>query len=420
MLTRIAAEQRAVIGLALVAAFGEAAYAIINVLALPVFVEKRLDATTSLGLIISFFLLGEGLFKGPMGALGDRVGRRIMLILAPLGSALAVLCLTRVHPPLTWSMLALVLLIRFVDGIAAAGLWTTMYAAVADHVPEERRASANSTLTVSYLVGIALGPWLGGIAARRYSIVASFYLVAGLFLFTSLTALLATPRHEPHHAHHEAGEGKVSWAGFVESLRRLPGILAVALIVFFGIGLLTPIATLLALHEFHLDEEQFGALFRIPAVVIGVLSLLLGRLGDRWGAHRSVHLGMGVAALSLWAMASLPKTEALLVLGASALGVGFVVGLPAWLTIVAGLADAQHRGALIGAVSTAQSIGAGVGALLGPVLFKASGLAHTLNPIWPGEALSPHLLPVIAAAMALTVAWLASLVMLRHKNPVMT
>src|SRR5215217_6961778 len=136
MLKRIGPEQRAVIGLALVAVFGEAGYAIINVLALPVFVEKRLDATTSLGLIISFFLLGEGLFKGPMGVVSDRVGRRIVLIVAPFGSALAAVALTWAHPPFTLATLGYVLLVRFFDGIAAAALWTTMYAAVADHVPE--------------------------------------------------------------------------------------------------------------------------------------------------------------------------------------------------------------------------------------------------------------------------------------------
>jgi proline dehydrogenase len=81
---------------------------------------------------------------------------------------------------------------------------------------------------------------------------------------------------------------------------------------------------------------------------------------------------------------------------------------------VGSLADAKHRGALIGAVSTAQSVGAGLGALLGPVLFKASGLAARLDPIWPGRALSSHLLPVIGAAMALTLAWLASLILLRQ------
>jgi MFS family permease len=182
-----------VIGLALVAVFAEAAYAVINALALPVFVDRELRATTYLGWIVGSFLLVESLLKGPMGVVSDHVGRRAVLIVAPLGSALAAVALTWVQAPVTLGngRLAYLIGVRCLDGIAAAALWTSMYAAVADQVPEERRASAMSILTVSYLGGLAVGPWLGGMAAKHFSVRASFYLVAGLF---ALTAPRTSPR----------------------------------------------------------------------------------------------------------------------------------------------------------------------------------------------------------------------------------
>src|SRR5437667_3347328 len=158
MQKRIGSEQRVVIRLALVAAFAEAAYAIVNALALPVYVKNELDAEIHLGLIVGSFLLAEALLKGPMGALSDRVGRRNVLIVAPLGSAIAAFAITWVRAPFSLSKLAFLMGVRAFDGIAAAALWTTMYAAVADQVPEERRASAMSTLTVSYLAAFAIGP----------------------------------------------------------------------------------------------------------------------------------------------------------------------------------------------------------------------------------------------------------------------
>lgn len=410
MLNRIGPEQRAVIGLAVIAVFGEAAYAVINALALPVFVDRELQATTHLGLIVGSFLLAETLLKGPMGHISDRVGRRLILIVAPLGSALAAVAVTRA--PLPSGTLAYLMVVRCVDGIAAAALWTTIYAAVADAVPEERRASAMSTLTLSYLGGVAIGPALGGWAARRFSLRAPFYLVAGLFVLASLAAMFLAPRQDRHASHHEQ-EGEVSLAGFVESLREAPQFLVIAFVVFLGVGLLIPIAPLMAMHLFGLDEERFGTLFIIPAILMGILAVPLGRLGDRWGPSRSVHMGMATAALALWALALLPKTEALLVLGAAALGLGFVIGLPAWLAVVSGLADPQHRGAMIGAVATAQGLGAFVGVLLGPVLFKAAGLAARLDPLWPGR-LTSSLLPVLGAAVLMTLAWLSSLVIVRE------
>src|SRR5438270_2468035 len=187
---RLGPEQWAVIRLALVAAFGEAAYAVVNALALPVFVRRELHATEYLGMIVGSFLLAEALTKGPMGALSDRVGRKSVLVIAPLGSALAAFAITVVHGPFSIPKLVYLMGVRCLDGLAAAGLWTTMYAAVADQVPEERRASAMSTLTVSYLVGFAVGPALGGWADKAYSVRAPFFLVAVLFLLTSAAALV--------------------------------------------------------------------------------------------------------------------------------------------------------------------------------------------------------------------------------------
>src|SRR5260370_40927183 len=100
---RLGPEQWAVIRLALVAAFGEAAYAVVNALALPVFVRRELHATESLGMIVGSFLLAEALLKGPMGALSDRVGRKAVLVLAPLGSPVAALATTAVRGPFPMS-----------------------------------------------------------------------------------------------------------------------------------------------------------------------------------------------------------------------------------------------------------------------------------------------------------------------------
>jgi MFS family permease len=429
MKKRLGPEEWAVIRLALVAAFGEAGYAVVNMLALPMLVSKTLHATLSLGWIYGSFMLAEALFKGPMGAISDRVGRRAILMLAPLGSASAAFALTLVRAPLTSGKLHYMEGVRCLDGIAAAALWTTMYAAVADQVPEERRARAMSTLTVSYLAGVAAGPALGGWAYKEISVRAPFYLVAVLFLLASLTATFLAPHAATHHpSHPERGEAaivvgfveslRLSVAGFIESLRRAPQFMLIAMAVFLAVGLLIPTAPLLALDAFHLNPKEYGLLFILTAPVIGVLTVPLARLGERWGAARSVHAGMATAALALWALTFLPKTEVLLVVGASALGIGFVIGTPAWMAIVSGLGDPKHTGAMIGAVATAQGVGALFGVVIGPLLYKSRLMARWLDWLWPWRSLPPHLLPVICAAILLTATWFASLAVVRGRPQV--
>jgi hypothetical protein len=74
---------------------------------------------------------------------------------------------------------------------------------------------------------------------------------------------------------------------------------------------------------------------------------------------------------------------------------------------------------MIGAVATAQGLGAFVGVVVGPMLYKADELAERLNFLWPGHNLFSHLLPVIAAAILLSATWLASLLVVRGRSPVL-
>jgi MFS family permease len=422
MRKRLGPEQWAVIRLALIAVFAEAAYAIINTLALPDYVRRVLQAPVYLGAIVDAFLIAEAAAKGPMGAISDRVGRRTLLMVAPLLSALAAIAITFVHGPLSHGSfngkLAFLFLIRGLDGIGAAALWPTMFAAVADQVPEERRGSAMSTLTTSYIAGIAVGPAVAGWTSTSFSVRAPFYVVAALFLMTSLAAVFLAPQPAAHAVHPEAE--KKGLRDFLESLRAAPQFVVFTLVVFLAIGLLIPTARYLAQDEFLLDAATYGGLFVIPAVIIGVLAVPLGRLGDRWGAPRAVRIGMGTAAAAMWALALLPKGIPLFVLGAAALGLGFVIGFPAWMAIVSGLSDPQHRGAMIGAMATTQGIGAAVGVGVGPPLYVWHTLAERLRPYWPGHSLSSHLFPVLAAAILLTGTWLGSLVVVRDRPRVAT
>jgi DHA1 family multidrug resistance protein-like MFS transporter len=404
MIRRLFIRYRPIIALALVAAVAEAAYAIINVLALPVFVDQDLDATHWLGLIWGSFLLVEALMKGPMGVLSDRFGRRALLVTGPIVAALTAFLITRIGPPVGYGQLLLLLLLRALDGVAAAAIWPTMFATMADQVDDSRRTSAMSVLTVSYMTGIAVGPYVGGAANVRFgSHHAAFYVVSGLFLLTSVMAYFLVPRR-PSHLHtalHEP-EPVIRWRDLVGALSMAPMMLFMAFIVFFSVGLLSPIAALYAMDKFHLDQEQFGQLFLRPAVVIGLLAMPLGKLGDHWGRARSVHLGLGVAALSMWALVLLPKTEWLLVIGAACLGLGFVIGIPAWLATVSEVAGERWRGTIIGAVATTEGLGCFVGVLIAPHLYKT-----TLPP------LPSHELPVLLSALSLTIGFVLAVATIR-------
>lgn len=402
---------RAVLSLAIVAAVAECAYAAINTLALPYLLQDELKIREEIGVVIATFLLVEALLKSPMGALSDRVGRRRLLALAPLLSAATAVGIGLVPGPVTGERIFgfilnpwffALLLFRALDGVAAAAIWPTMWAAMADGVSDERRTSAMSVLTVSYMVGLGLGPLLGGMATEIFdSPRAPFMVVSGLFVLTSIAAYLLVPRRAHHsfrelHGPAEPHVSSFHWTDLLHSLRTVPHMLLMAFIIFAGIGLLVPVTPLFARDKFHLSQAEFGRLFMVPAVIIGLAALPIGRLGDRWGRARSVHAGMLLAVGGMWCLALVHGSAWFLVAGATVLGLGFVMGLPAWVATVAEQAGPGRRGEVIGAVQTSEGIGVFLGVLLGPKLYFRD--IH---------------LPVIASAVLLTLGMLLSFVTVR-------
>lgn len=193
--------------------------------------------------------------------------------------------------------------------------------------------------------------------------------------------------------------------------RLAPALVLTALVVFISVGSLASVAAVYAKEVFHLSDFQFGRLFILPAVVIGSLTLPIGLLSDRWGRIRSVHVGIGLATVALVAMAAVATIRSLhflrseLVLGmlATVLGIGFVMGLPAWLATVADIAGEGRRAQVIGAVATAEGIGAFIGYVISPMLFAQR---HRIP--WTIHA------PMLIAAIALTLGFLVSLFTLRQ------
>ena len=93
------------------------------------------------------------------GALGDRIGRRPLLVAGPIASCISALLIARATDP------EVIIALRVLDGLGAAAIWPTAFALVGDSVEEPNRSVAMSVLNVTYMCGIALGLLLAGSSA---------------------------------------------------------------------------------------------------------------------------------------------------------------------------------------------------------------------------------------------------------------
>jgi MFS family permease len=179
-LAELVKKYHALLFLGIVSAVAELAYGVMNQSAIQPYV-REIGLTAHLGIIYVMFLAVETAFKSPMGSLGDKLGRRPLIVGGALISCLTALGMASAH------RLPYILALRAFDGVAAAAIWPTIIAAIGGSVPANRRSTAMGVMTVTYIIGVALGPFVGGLTNDYTgSKTASFYLVSILFLVTAV------------------------------------------------------------------------------------------------------------------------------------------------------------------------------------------------------------------------------------------
>lgn len=412
---------RSLWGLALVALFAELGYAVMLTGALPLYLPAPpphgIGASYSLtGAIISAFLVSEAIFRAPLGWWADRIGRKAFITGGLVISAVTPLIMHQVtHPVLFFPL-------RILDGLGSAAIWPCVFTTVASLTAGERRTAAMSVFTMTYIAGVVLGlplyslfvslashPVEVVVQGKVYRTVAHpedvFYIIAALFAVAALVSLFFVPQtySQPARLEISGHEEEVpAVPGETLGLRQAlhlalldPVLKPMMLTVFIqtlGLNLLTGPFVWFVKAQLHLAESEIGKALIGPGIAVAVLALPLGWLGGRWGKVKSVQAGLGVAAVAMWLMPHV-YSLAVLTLIAIPLMAGFLMALPAWQALITEIAPPGQQGLVVGAMATAQGIGAMAGPTVGSLLYDAFG-RH---------------LPFYGAAALFTVAFIMSL-----------
>ncbi len=403
----------AVLRLLLIALLAEIGYAVLNISAMPVYLKfDRHYGESVISIVLVAFLLSEAIFKGPMGHLADRFGRKRLIVLGPsltVFTALATLIIP--YNIGVWATIAIVAL-RILDGIGAAMLWPALFALMGDTVGDNERQQGLSLLNTCYLIGVGLALPIGGIANQVFGPLMpdqlgdrspSFFLAAGLFAVIVTTAYRFLPSTEVHRHHEIASEG-VKLRDLLSSLHRIPQYLLVAVLTFAGIGFPMAIIKLFAEEQFKMSESQFGLLVLPAAAAMALMSVPMSKVGERMGRARAVHTGMGMCAVGLSVVALgavFPPFRSSLILAAGGIpvGLGFLIAIPAWYASVSDI-DPGRRAANIGAVMTAQGVGAIIGAPIGGAFYQNF---QSINPDFGRYS------PFLGCATCVWLAWILSM-----------
>jgi DHA1 family multidrug resistance protein-like MFS transporter len=418
--------RKGVLPLVLITLCAEIAFGVLNYSTMPLYLEKDRHFRASLiGLVFVAFLISEAMFKGTMGHLADRYGRRRMMVIGPAITTFTPLITIAI--PLNWrysETLSLILL-RICDGLAAAMIWPAAYALVGELVEEKEQQEGLSLLNMCFMLGIALAMPIGGYlndyvgditATLGGKHTPSLYLASFMFIAVAVLSYIYVPSGKDMRI--QAEEKKVSRLAaeegtnirhLVASLHRIPKYLLLGFVTFAGIGFPLVNCKSFAMLQFSLNESQFGLIVLPGALAMAALSVPLGKLGQRIGNVRTIHLGMmlcviGLGIIGLGAFSSLFRTAWCMALGGIPLGVGFLVTIPAWYSSVSSV-DPTRCGANIGAVMTAQGLGAIVGMPLGAAAYEH---LQTITVSFGRYS------PFIGSFICLLVGWLVGLKILKE------
>ncbi|WP_320735013.1 multidrug efflux MFS transporter [Enterobacter ludwigii] len=320
------------------------------------------------GLTFSVTFLVSAIVSPMWGSLADRKGRKLMLLRASLGMAIAILL--QAFATNVWQLFFL----RAVMGLTSGYIPNAM-ALVASQVPRERSCWALSTLSTAQISGVIGGPLLGGFLADHVGLRAVFIITAILLVVSFLVTLfLIKEGGRPVISKAERLSGKAVFASLP-----YPGLMislfVTTMVIQLCNGSVGPILALF-IKSMEPDSNNIAFLSGMIAAVPGVSALIsaprLGKLGDRIGTARILMATLIFAVVLFFAMSFVTSP---LQLGVLRFLLGFADGamLPAVQTLLVKYSSDQVTGRIFGYNQSFMYLGNVAGPLMGAAVSAMAG-----------------------------------------------
>jgi MFS family permease len=322
---------------------------------LPLYAKGPLgEGNLGVGIVIAAASPTALLFQPLAGKIGDRRGRRILIVAGSLVMAVPIALYTLV------ASLPLLVALRLVSGIGEALVFVGTATVINDLAPDERRGEAVSLYSLGVWGGLAIGPVVGEtiLDGDRYDTV---WLVAAACAALGALAGLILPETRP-----ERVEGP-SRTRFIHPLAVAPGLVLV--VSMFGFAGFNAFITLYA-RDLGLDGS--GALFLLLSTIVVSIRVFGRRIPDEIGPKRAsaaslVAITAGLILIGAW------QTKVGIFAGTAVYAVGAALAFPALMTLAVGRAPASERSSVIGSFSASADLGFALGAIVLGGVASAAG-----------------------------------------------
>ena len=350
---------------------------------LPLYAQRFHASAATVGAMFASFSLAQLVFAPIWGRVSDRVGRKPVLILSLVGTALGTL-LTGLA-----GSLPLLFAGRIVDGVSGASV-SVAHASVADVAPPRERARLFGLLGAAFGVGFVAGPTIGALAAL-FGDRAPFFVAAAIAGVNALVAIRRLPETNRRRAGVSAPLTWTPQTGLEDEVvvleedvegedapapkRSVPLLLVVAFLSLVAFSAFEVTFPLFGHARLGFQLTSTAGLFAaIGLLLAAVQSSLVHPAVRRFGETGTLRVGLAVNAAGLLLLSAVHSWW-LLVPALVALVVGQGLAMPALTAAFAGSADAGRTGGVLGVQQSANGLARVVGPIVGGLLFEHVGVA---------------------------------------------
>ncbi len=311
------------------------------------------------------------IFSPLWGQMADTYGKRLMLLRAMFGGAVAMGLLGVANQP--WQVLAL----RAIQG-ALTGTISAATVLVATISPREQMGYTMGLLQTGIYVGFSAGPAFGGILSDLFGHRVTFF-ATGVLLLGGALIVMRFVREEPSRTG-AAGSFIKSIVPDFSPLASTPSLIVLLLV---SGGLQTAMNTVSPILPLFIQSispqtakvgTMTGLVFGGSAVAAALSSALLGRVSYRIGYEKLLAFCLFGAVLVFLPQAFVRNPIQLLLL--RILGGAMIGGSePSINAMIALRADKSRQGVIFGLNTSMNAAGAAVGPMIGGILSAGFGYA---------------------------------------------
>lgn len=320
-----------------------------------------------IGMLWAIYSWMQFFFSPILGRLSDRYGRRPILLVSLIGSAIGFLILGVAES------LTVLFIGRIVGGITGANI-STAQAYIADVTTRENRAKGMGLFGAAFGLGFILGPAIAGILSN-YGVHIPFYFAGALAFANAIALYFFLPESRVFSAA-KAEVKRNRLAELFSSLREkefgLVNLTYFLLVTAFSI--MTYAFVLFTSYRYGYDASDNGYIFAFLGLMsIICQGLLFGKLEKRFGESRLVIVGCIIMTITLFVIPFVgPQTgglAALLLIGAF-LSIGNSLASPALSSLVSRISSEDDQGQALGVMQSGASLARAIAPMLGGVLLN--------------------------------------------------